>query len=174
MKPTIYTVATTHLDTSWSWTLETTIGEYLPKTVRDNAELFKKYPGYRFSFEGSYRYELLEEYYPELFEQVKGYIADGCWAVAGSSFENGTDSVILPEDESIIILAATATLNENKCETAFPMFDELEKREFDFRLNDEDERRAHNAKKEGILGRCKFVRNYAVRRLKTELKQRFG
>ena len=77
MKPTIYAVATTHLDTSWSWTLETTIGEYLPKTVRDNAELFKKYPGYRFSFEG-------------------------------------------------------------------------------------------------ILGRCKFVRNYAVRRLETELKQRFG
>ena len=88
--------------------------------------------------------------------------------------ENGTDSVILPEDESIIIITATATLNENKCETAFPMFDELEKREFDFRLSDEDERRAHNAKKEGILGRCKFVRNYAVRRLKTELKQRFG
>lgn len=97
MKPTIYTVATTHLDTSWSWTLETTIGEYLPKTVRDNAELFKKYPGYRFSFEGSYRYELLEEYYPELFEQVKGYIADGRWAVAGSSFENGDVNIPSPE-----------------------------------------------------------------------------
>ena len=65
LKPRIYTVATAHLDTSWNWDFETTLREYIPATLRDNFALFEKYPDYRFSFEGSYRYELMEEYYPE-------------------------------------------------------------------------------------------------------------
>ncbi|MCL2508312.1 MAG: hypothetical protein FWF05_03965 [Oscillospiraceae bacterium] len=97
MKPRIYTVATTHLDTSWSWDFETTLADFLPKTPRDNFERLEKYPEYVFSFEGSYRYELLEEYYPELFAKVKEYIAAGRWHVAGSSFENGDVNIPSPE-----------------------------------------------------------------------------
>ena len=91
-KPTIYTVATAHLDTSWLWSLETTIEEYIPATLRENFAWFEKYPDYTFSFEGAYRYELMEEYYPELFERLKEYIAQGRWRVAGSSYENGDRS----------------------------------------------------------------------------------
>lgn len=97
LKPRIYTVATTHLDTSWSWDLEKTLEDYLPKTLRDNFELFEKYPDYVFSFEGSYRYELMEEYYPELFEKLKEYIALGRWHVAGSAYENGDVNIPSPE-----------------------------------------------------------------------------
>jgi len=95
--PKIYTVATAHLDTSWHWTLETTIEEYLPKTLLENFELFEKYPDYTFSFEGAYRYELMEEYYPELFEKLKGYIEQGRWHVAGSGWENGDVNTPSPE-----------------------------------------------------------------------------
>ena len=95
--PTIYTVATAHLDTSWHWTLERTIEEYLPKTLEDNFALFEKYPDYTFSFEGAYRYALLEEYYPELFEKLKEYIAQGRWRVAGSAWENGDVNIPSPE-----------------------------------------------------------------------------
>ena len=73
LKKRIYTVATAHLDTSWEWDLETTIREYIPKTLHDNFAMFEKYPDYKFSFEGSYRYELMEEYYPEEFEKLKEY-----------------------------------------------------------------------------------------------------
>jgi len=97
MKPRIYTVATAHLDTSWSWDLETTLADYLPKTPRENFERFLQYPEYNFSFEGSYRYELLEEYYPALFEEMRGYIAAGRWHVAGSSYENGDVNIPSPE-----------------------------------------------------------------------------
>ena len=75
VKPRIYAVATTHLDTSWSWELETTLQDYLPKTLTENFELLEKYPDYVFSFEGAYRYELMEEYYPELFEKLERLIA---------------------------------------------------------------------------------------------------
>lgn len=95
--PTIYTVATAHLDTSWHWTLERTIGEYIPKTLEDNFALFEKYPDYTFSFEGAYRYALMEEYYPELFKQLEDYIAQGRWRVAGSAWENGDVNIPSPE-----------------------------------------------------------------------------
>jgi len=38
--PTIYTVATAHLDTSWWWPLERTIEEFIPRTLNDNFALF--------------------------------------------------------------------------------------------------------------------------------------
>ena len=89
----IYTVATSHLDTVWSWDFETTVSKYIYNTLVDNFKLFEKYPTYKFSFEGSYRYELIEEYYPELFEKMKEYIKNGRWNVCGSAFENGDTNI---------------------------------------------------------------------------------
>ncbi len=96
-KPTIYTVATAHLDTVWNWDFETTVREYIPATLDKNFRLFKKYPDYVFSFEGSRRYELMEEYYPEKFGELKKYIAEGRWFVTGSAYENGDVNVPSPE-----------------------------------------------------------------------------
>ncbi len=112
LKPRIYTVATTHLDTSWSWDLEKTLEDYLPKTLRDNFELFEKFPDYVFSFEGSYRYELMEEYYPDLFEKLKEYIALGRWHVAGSAYENGDVNIPSPEALFRNILYGTTYFKE--------------------------------------------------------------
>lgn len=89
-KKKIYTVATAHLDTVWSWDFETTVSKYIYNTLIDNFKLFKKYPTYTFSFEGSYRYELMEEYYPELFDKMKEYIKEGRWNVCGSSLKTET------------------------------------------------------------------------------------
>ncbi len=100
MRPKIYTVATAHLDTSWNWDFETTLKEYLPKTLKDNFALFKRFPEYRFSFEGSYRYELMEEYYPEAFETLRELVAQEKWFVSGSCYENG--DVNAPSPEALI------------------------------------------------------------------------
>ncbi len=97
MKKKIYTVATSHLDTIWSWDFETTTSKYIYNTLVENFALLKKYPSYVFSFEGSYRYELMEEYYPKLFEDLKAYIRDGRWNVTGSAFENGDVNCPSPE-----------------------------------------------------------------------------
>ncbi|BCI60987.1 hypothetical protein C12CBH8_16260 [Solibaculum mannosilyticum] len=58
----LYAIATSHLDTVWSWPLEETIREYLPSTLRDNFQLFEEFPDYKFTWEGAYRYQLIEEY----------------------------------------------------------------------------------------------------------------
>lgn len=96
-KPTIYTVGTAHLDTVWNWDFERTVREYIPATLHENFRLFEKYPDYVFSFEGSRRYELMEEYYPEDFARLKTYIQSGRWAVTGSAYENGDVNVPSPE-----------------------------------------------------------------------------
>lgn len=96
-KKKIYTVATAHLDTVWSWDFEETVSKYIYNTLVDNFKMFEKYPTYTFSFEGTYRYELMEEYYPELFEKVKEYVKKGRWNVCGSAYENGDVNIPSPE-----------------------------------------------------------------------------
>ncbi len=96
-KKKVYTISNAHLDTIWSWDFETTVGEYIRNTLTENFQHFRKYPDYKFNFEGSYRYELMKEYYPEMWEQMKSYIAQGKWNVCGSAFENGDVNVPSPE-----------------------------------------------------------------------------
>ena len=96
-KKKIYTISNAHLDTIWSWDFETTVGKYIYNTLNENFQRFEKYPEYKFNFEGSYRYELMKEYYPEMWEKMKNHIAEGRWNVCGSAFENGDVNVPSPE-----------------------------------------------------------------------------
>lgn len=93
----IYTVATAHLDTCWLWTYEKSIDAFIPGTLKENFYLFKKFPEYKFNFEGSNRYELMEEYYPEDFEKLRAYVKDGRWHPCGSCYENGDVNTPSPE-----------------------------------------------------------------------------
>ncbi|MGN0522134.1 MAG: alpha-mannosidase [Eubacterium sp.] len=96
-KKRAYAVATSHLDTVWRWNIAKTIEEYLPDTIEKNFKLIEKYPKYKFNFEGAYRYELIEEFYPLAFEQIKKYVDEGRWCVSGSSYENGDVNIPSPE-----------------------------------------------------------------------------
>ena len=111
-KKKVYAVATSHLDTVWSWDLEESIREYIKATLLENFHLFENYKTYKFSFEGSYRYELMEEYYPELFDKMKEYIKIGRWNVCGSAFENGDVNVPSPEALFRNILYGNSYFNE--------------------------------------------------------------
>ena len=96
----VYATSTSHLDTVWRWELPRTIEEFLPETFEKNFDLLEKYPEYRFNFEGAYRYQLIEEYYPEAFEKIREYVAQGRWNPSGSEYENG--DVNVPSPEAII------------------------------------------------------------------------
>jgi alpha-mannosidase len=96
----VYMVATAHLDTQWRWTIADTIDLYVPATMRDNFALLERYPGYVFSFEGAFRYRLMQEYYPAEYERVRRYVRDGRWKVAGS-WVDAVDTHV-PSPESLI------------------------------------------------------------------------
>lgn len=93
----LYVVAVSHLDTQWWWTIQETIEEHIPRTFADTFAQFKKYPDYNYSWEGAFRYMLLEEYYPELFSELLEWVEKGRWAPAGSAIEGGDVNIPSPE-----------------------------------------------------------------------------
>jgi alpha-mannosidase len=99
-QPVLYVTATAHLDTQWLWTIQDTIEQYVPATLRGNFALFEKFPHYVFSFEGAFRYMLAKEYYPEDYARLREYVAQGRWHVCGSSVDAG--DVNIPAPESLI------------------------------------------------------------------------
>ena len=70
-RPTLFLVYTVHLDTQWRWTIQDTIRDFLPATLDGNFALLEEYPDGVLSFEGAFRYQLMEEYYPEDFERLR-------------------------------------------------------------------------------------------------------
>ncbi|MEI6755310.1 MAG: glycoside hydrolase family 38 C-terminal domain-containing protein [Paludibacter sp.] len=96
----LYTVGYAHLDTQWNWEYPTVINEFIPRTMTENFSLFEKYPDYVFNFTGSRRYEMMKEYYPELFKKVQEYVKQGRWCISGSSVDEG--EVNISSSESLI------------------------------------------------------------------------
>ncbi|MCO7138178.1 carbohydrate-binding protein, partial [[Clostridium] leptum] len=93
----IYSIATAHLDTVWNWEFGVTVRDYLPAVFNQNFAYIEENPDYNFNFEGAYRYDVIKEYYPEVYEQIGEYIAEGRWNTAGSSWENGDVNGPSPE-----------------------------------------------------------------------------
>ena len=96
----LYTIGYAHLDTEWNWDYPTTINEYILNTMVENFRLFEKYPDYVFNFTGSRRYQMMKEYYPELYKRVGEYVRQGRWCVSGSSVDEG--EVNISSSESLI------------------------------------------------------------------------
>ncbi len=98
--PVLYTVGYAHLDTEWRWDYEETINVCIKNTLNDNFQRLEKYKPYVFTFSGARRYKFMKEYYPEKYEKVKKYIAQGRWFVGGSSVDECDANV--PSPESVI------------------------------------------------------------------------
>jgi alpha-mannosidase len=96
----LYAVGYSHLDTQWNWDYVRSIDDLLKNIMEENFVLFEAYPDYVFNFTGSRRYRMMKEYYPDLYEKVKHYVAGGRWYISGSAVDEG--EVIISSPESII------------------------------------------------------------------------
>ncbi|MBV9848336.1 MAG: alpha-mannosidase [Armatimonadetes bacterium] len=99
VKPTIYLVATAHNDTQWNWTVQHTIRDCIPATMRPNWELFQKYPDYNFNYEGVIHYMFFKEYHPDEWPELQEWVRKGRWKLSGS-WINAVD-VCNPSAESL-------------------------------------------------------------------------
>lgn len=95
-----YLVCNGHLDTQWNWDVQTSIREYLPRTLFQNLYLMERYPEYIFNFEGGIKYAWIKEYYPYGYEELKKRIASGQWHVSGASWDAADTNI--PSPESVI------------------------------------------------------------------------
>lgn len=96
----LYTIGYSHLDSEWNWDYPQTIDLCIKNIMTENFYLFEKYPDYVYNFTGSRRYQMMKEYYPDLYERVKDYIHKGRWYVSGSSVDEG--EVNISSSESLI------------------------------------------------------------------------
>ena len=96
----LYVVGYAHLDTQWRWTYPTVIQDYIRNTMEQNFPLIEKYPDYIFNFTGSRRYEFMKEYYPDDYQKVKKYVAEGRWYPGGSSVDENDANI--PSLESFV------------------------------------------------------------------------
>lgn len=96
----LYMIANAHFDTQWDWDVQTSIDQYVKNTLEGNFNLFEKFPNYKFNFEGAIKYMFAKEYYPELYEKLKDYVASGRWHISGGSVD--ANDVMVPSAESII------------------------------------------------------------------------
>jgi len=96
----LYTVGYSHLDSEWNWDYPFTINVCIKNIMTENFHLFEKYPDYVYNFTGSRRYEMMKEYYPEMYKKVVDYIHKGRWYVSGSSVDEG--EVNISSSESLI------------------------------------------------------------------------
>ncbi len=99
-KARLYVVATSHLDSQWRWTIQTTIRHFLRRTLLDNFDRIRSFPGYVLSFEGAFRYQLVEEYYPREFQELLRFVREKRWRPAGSMLD--APDTNLPSPESLI------------------------------------------------------------------------
>lgn len=96
----LYTIGYAHLDTEWNWDYPETINTSIRNTMTQNFHLFEKYPAYVFNFTGSRRYQMMKEYYPELFKRVVEYVKAGRWKISGSSVDEA--EVNMSSSESLV------------------------------------------------------------------------
>lgn len=96
----LYVVGYAHLDTQWRWTYPYVIQNFIRNTLEQNFPLLDKYPNYVFNFTGSRRYEFMKDYFPEDYQRLKKYVAEGRWVPSGSSVDEC--DVNTPSCESLV------------------------------------------------------------------------
>jgi alpha-mannosidase len=93
----LYMVADAHLDDEWNWTIQDSINTFIPNTLHQNFTLLATYAHYVFNWEESWRYQLVQEYYPADYITLTNYIAQGRWRVSGAGVVAGDVNVPSPE-----------------------------------------------------------------------------
>ncbi|MGL5381011.1 glycoside hydrolase family 38 C-terminal domain-containing protein [Clostridium sp.] len=82
---TVKMLGNAHIDAAWQWRVEETIRE-CETTFKRALDLMETNPDYKFSASSAQLYAWTEEYFPEIFERIKGQIDAGNWDVVGGQW----------------------------------------------------------------------------------------
>lgn len=82
---TMVCTAHAHIDMNWTWGFQETVALTLD-TVRTMLTLMEEYPKFTFAQSQAAVYSILEEYEPELLDQVRQRVKEGRWEVTASTW----------------------------------------------------------------------------------------
>lgn len=92
-------VGHSHLDLAYYWRRIHTVHKNA-RTVLIQLRLMDRYPDFKYTHTQAYTYELLEKYYPELFEELKEKVASGNFEPVGAMYVEPDCNI--PAAESLI------------------------------------------------------------------------
>ncbi|GHU35226.1 alpha-mannosidase [Clostridia bacterium] len=110
-KTTVYCVSHAHIDMNWMWGLQETAATAID-TFRTVLNLMDEYPEFTFSQSQASCYKIVEEYDPDMLDEIKRRVDEGRWEVTASTWVE-TDKN-MPNGESLArhILYTKRYLNE--------------------------------------------------------------
>ncbi len=79
---TLTLICNAHLDPVWLWEWEEGMAETL-STFRIAARFCREYKGFVFCHNEALLYQYVEEYEPELFEEIRELVTEGSWKIIG-------------------------------------------------------------------------------------------
>ena len=91
-------VAHAHLDMNWAWSFAETVAITLD-TFRTMLNLMKEYPEFTFSQSQASVYKIVEDYDPDMLEEIKERVKEGRWEITASTWVE-TDKN-MPNGESL-------------------------------------------------------------------------
>jgi len=81
----IHCVAHAHIDMNWMWGFQETASVTVD-TFRTVLNLMREYPELTFAQSQASTYEIIEQYAPEMLEEIKARIREGRWEVSASTW----------------------------------------------------------------------------------------
>ncbi|MDN5686471.1 MAG: glycosyl hydrolase-related protein [Brachybacterium sp.] len=95
---TVLATGHAHIDSAWLWPVRETVRK-VARTFSNAATLIENDPDVTFSASSAQQYAWLKDHYPELFERIRGHVADGRFVpVGGMWVESDTN---LPGSEAM-------------------------------------------------------------------------
>ena len=94
----VHCIAHAHIDMNWMWGFQETTAVTVD-TFRTILDLMKEYPDMTFGQSQASTYQIIEEYAPEMLEEIKERVREGRWEVTASTWVE-TDKN-MPNGESL-------------------------------------------------------------------------
>ncbi len=94
---TMHCVAHAHIDMNWMWGFSETAAITID-TFRTMLDLMEEYPDFTFSQSQASTYRIVEEYNPEMLEEIRDRVKEGRWEVTASTWVEADKN--MPNGES--------------------------------------------------------------------------
>ena len=94
----VFCISHAHIDMNWMWGFHET-ASVTADTFRTVLSLMKEYPSFTFAQSQASTYKIIEDFAPEMIEEIKKYVREGRWEVSASTWTE-TDKN-MPSGESL-------------------------------------------------------------------------
>lgn len=99
----VYCVSHAHIDMNWMWGYQETAAITVD-TFRTVLNLMKEYPSLTFAQSQASTYRIIEQFAPEMLDEIRGYVHEGRWEVSASTWVEADKNMTSGESLSRHIL----------------------------------------------------------------------